>query len=74
MKRLPLAGSEAPNDTASPKNRLGRILGGLVGKPVVAGETISVEPCIGKSFLIQVEEAPSGNGSTRVGVVMPNFA
>jgi hypothetical protein len=66
-----ICGVEKP---ASPKNRLGRILGGIVGKPVVPGEMITVEQYVGRSFLIQVEQAPGGNGSTRIGVVMPNFA
>jgi hypothetical protein len=65
-----ICGMEKP---ASPKNRLGRILGGLVGKPVAPGETITLDQCVGKTFLIQVEQAPSGTG-TRVGTVMPNFA
>jgi hypothetical protein len=58
---------------ASPKNRLGRVLGGLIGKPVAPGETITIDQYVGKQFLIQVEPAPGGNGSTRVGTIMPTF-
>jgi hypothetical protein len=66
-----ICGIEKP---ASPKNRLGRVLGGIVGKPVAIGETITVDQYIGKTYLIQVEQAPGGNGSTRVGTIMPQFS
>lgn len=64
-----ICGLEKP---ASPKNRLGRILGGLTGKAVEPGQTITVEQYIGKQYLLQVEAAPSGTG-TRVATVMPSF-
>ena len=64
-----ICGIEKP---ASPKNRLGRLLGGLAGSPVVAGQTITVDQYVGRTYLVQVEEAPSGTG-TRVGTVMPNM-
>lgn len=64
-----ICGVEKP---ASPKNRLGRILGGIIGKPVEPGQTITVEPYIGKPYLFQVEAAPSGTGS-RICSVMPKY-
>ena len=57
---------------ASPKNRLGRVLGGLAGNPVQPGQTINVETLVGREYLIQVESAPSGTG-TRVGTIMPSI-
>ena len=65
-----ICGVEKP---ASPKNRLGRVLGGLTGTPVQPGQTVSVEQQVGKTFLIQVELTSAGNGSTRVGTIMPAF-
>lgn len=57
---------------ASPKNRLGRVLGGLAGSPVQPGQTITVDSFVGKTYLLQVEQAPNGTG-TRVGTIMPNM-
>ena len=65
-----ICGMEKP---ASPKNRLGRILGGLAGNPVQAGQTVTVDQYVGKVYLIQVEAAPSGTG-TRIATVLPAFA
>jgi hypothetical protein len=56
----------------TPQNRLGQLLGGLAGSPVQAGQQISLEPFIGKTYLLTVEAAPSGKG-TRVGTIMPCF-
>lgn len=64
-----ICGIEKP---ASPKNRLGRVLGGLAGAPVQPGQTINVDQYAGKVYLIQVEQAPNGTG-TRVGTIMPNM-
>ena len=64
-----ICGIEKP---ASPKNRLGRVLGGLAGSPVVPGQTITVDQYVGKTYLLQVETAPNGTG-TRVGTIMPNM-
>jgi hypothetical protein len=64
-----ICGIEKP---ASPKNRLGRVLGGITGKPVEPGQTISVEQYVGRSYLFQVEAAPSGTG-TRISTIMPDF-
>lgn len=54
------------------RNSLGRILSGLLGRPLEVGERLNVDACIGKQYLIQVEAAPGGNGS-RVSTVMPAF-
>lgn len=64
-----ICGIEKP---ASPKNRLGRVLGGIVGKPVEPGQVIDVTPFVGKTYLFQVEAAPNGNG-TRISTIMPVF-
>jgi hypothetical protein len=65
-----ICGMEKP---ASPKNRLGRVLGGLAGNPVQAGQRVTVDQYVGKVYLIQVETAPSGTG-TRIATVLPAFA
>ena len=50
------------------RNATGRLLAQITGKPLVAGETIDVEPFIGRVYLIQVEDVASG--STRVATAM----
>ncbi len=65
-----ICGVEKP---PTPKNRLGRVLGGLAGDPVQPGQTVDVAAFVGKTYLVQVEDAPSGTG-TRVGTIMPNFS
>ena len=64
-----ICGIEKP---PTPKNRLGKILGGLAGNPVQPGQSINAELFIGKSYMIQVGPAPSGTG-TRIETVIPNF-
>lgn len=51
------------------KNAAGRMLSGLSGKSLQAGAKIDLAPCVGKLYLIQVEEVASG--ATRVNTVMP---
>jgi hypothetical protein len=58
---------------ASPRNRLGRVLGGLAGAPVAPGMTISVEQYIGRNFLISVQQVGSGQG-TRIETIVPSPA
>jgi hypothetical protein len=65
-----ICGIEKP---PSPKNRLGRILGGIIGSAVEPGQVIRPEEFVGRTYLFQVEAAPSGTG-TRISTIMPNFA
>jgi len=52
------------------KNALGRILGGLAGKSLEIGQKIRVEDYVGRLYLLQVVDAPGGNG-TRVETIFP---
>lgn len=47
------------------KNALGRILSGLAGKLFEPGDKINIEDYIGKVYVLDVRDAPGGNG-TRV--------
>ena len=49
----------------SSKNGLGRLLGGLAGRSLEVGEKISPDSFVGRPYLLQVADAPGGNG-TRV--------
>ena len=53
----------------SAKNALGRVLAGLAGKSFEVGEKVSPDDFIEKPFLLQIADAPGGNG-TRVETVM----
>ena len=68
------AGENATRITgASPtlKNAAGRMVSGISGSSLTAGAKIDLAPFVGRQFLLQVEETPSGTG-TRVSTVMPN--
>ena len=52
------------------KNALGRLLAGLNGGPISVGQKIDPGAFIGREYLLQVGEAPHGNG-TRVESVLP---
>ena len=62
-----ICGIEKP---PTPKNRLGRTLGGLLGSPVVPGARIDAAQYVGRAYMIMVEAAPSGTG-TRVSTIVP---
>lgn len=67
------AGEESSRTTGlipKPKNACGRMVAQLAGQSSKPGVKLSPEDCVGKEYMIQVEEAPSGNG-TRVATVMP---
>jgi len=53
----------------SKKNALGRLLAGLGGKAFEPGDKVSPDEFVGKSYLLQVADAPGGNG-TRVETCM----
>jgi hypothetical protein len=65
-----IVGLEKP---PTPKNRLGRVLGGLAGAPVAPGMTISVDQYVGRNFLISVQQVGSGQG-TRIETIVPSPA
>jgi hypothetical protein len=52
------------------KSALGRVLSGLAGGSFEVGQKIRVEDYVGRFFLLQVQDAPGGNG-TRVETVFP---
>lgn len=54
------------------KNGLGRILSGLAGKQYEPGDKIRPDDFVGRLYLLDVKDAPGGNG-TRVETVMPNM-
>ncbi len=65
-------GEEATRITsimATLKNAAGRMLSGLSGLTLKPKVRIDLAPCVGKLYLIQVEETPSG--ATRISTVMP---
>ena len=55
--------------TASPNSACGRIVAGLLGRPLEPDEEIDVDSYVGKTYLIVVEQAQ--NGMTRVEAVTP---
>jgi hypothetical protein len=57
------------SDKPTPKNAAGRMLAGLTGLTLKPGTKVDLGPCVGKEFLLQVEETQQG--STRVSTVMP---
>ncbi len=48
----------------TPKNALGKILAGLTGGGIEVGQTVDIESCIGREYLINVGETKGGG--TRV--------
>jgi len=54
----------------SAKNSCGKLMAGILGRPVNPGETVNLAAYIGKEFTIVVAAAPSGT-ATRVEQVMP---
>jgi hypothetical protein len=68
----PQAGQVASRVTGlkpSPKNGCGKMLTGLVGRPLDLEEEIEVDQYIGRSYLIVV--APSENGGSKIDTVIP---
>ena len=53
----------------TPKNAAGRMIAGITGKSIAAGEKLDLAPFVGKSYLLQVAETK--NGATRIETVMP---
>jgi hypothetical protein len=68
----PQAGQTASRVTGlapSPKNACGKMLAGLIGRPLKEGETIDPDQYIGRRYMIIV--AAGQDGGTRVEVVTP---
>src|SRR5262245_14774153 len=63
--------SRVTGTTASLKNSCGRMLGGLLGRALQAGEAIDPDQFIGKTYLIVVAAGPQGG--TRIDAVTPNI-
>ena len=57
------------SDKVTPKNAAGRMIAGLTGQTLKPRAKIDLAPCVGREYLLQVEETP--NASTRVSTVMP---
>jgi len=55
----------------SPKNKLGRILSGMLGRPVQPGEAIDATQFVGKRFNIVLQSNQDGTG-TCISAVMPD--
>ena len=63
----PQAGQKASRTTTanpSPKNAAGKIISGLLGRPLQTGENVDVGSLIGRTYLIVVAEGQTGG--TRV--------
>lgn len=54
----------------TPNNVMGKLLAGLLGRQMKAGESINLADFIGKRYTIVVGQSPSGK-STRVESIMP---
>lgn len=52
----------------TPKNAAGRMISGITGQSVQAGQTLDLVPFVGKTYLVQVEEVKSG--ATRIATIM----
>lgn len=52
----------------TPRNAAGRVIAGITGRPVAAGQKLDLMPFVGRSYLVQVEETKTG--STRVATIM----
>src|SRR5262249_53374084 len=61
--------SRITGPTPSPSNSCGRILAGLIGRPIQEGEQIDPDAFRGKRYLIKVGATESG--ATRIESVMP---
>jgi len=61
--------SRITGTTPSPTNMCGKILSGLIGRPIREGEQIDPDPFRGKRYMIVV--APGREGSTRVEAIVP---
>ena len=53
----------------SARNKLGKILGGLAGKAIEAGEKLNSDDFVGQEYLIAVVE--NKNGNTSVDTILP---
>ncbi len=49
----------------TPGNACGKVLSGLLGKPLATGDEIDLDALVGKSYLVVVGAGPNG-GATRV--------
>ena len=48
--------------TINPNTLSGRLIAGILGRPIVAGENVqaAIEACVGKSYVVSVQPGPKG--------------
>ena len=66
---LDAATSACTSPRPTPKNAAGRMISGITGQSIAAGQKLGLAPFVGKGYLLQVAEAKGG--ATRVETVMP---
>jgi hypothetical protein len=54
----------------TPKNAAGRMISGVLGATLTPGAQVDLEPCVGRTYLVQVADTKNGQG-TRIETVMP---
>ena len=59
--------------TPTATNVTGKFLAALLGRTLNVGEKVSLQSILGKTFLVQVEQSPRGQG-TRVAAIAPDNA
>lgn len=62
--------SRITSASPTPKNAAGRMVSGIIGEPLAAGQRINLAPFVGREYLTQVETVPGGT-STRIATIMP---
>ena len=70
------SGEEASRITGpepKPKNACGRMVGWLSGESPSVGLKLDYEACVGREYMLVIEDSPGGNG-TRIATVMPRDA
>jgi hypothetical protein len=69
----PYAGQQTGRVTAlkpTPGNNTGRMLAGIVGRPLRPDEEVDIDQYVGRPYLLTVEQTPGG--ATRVATVVPS--
>jgi hypothetical protein len=57
--------------TPTASNVTGKFLVALLGRPLAVGERVSLTECIGRAYLVSVEQSPKGTG-TRISAIHPD--
>jgi hypothetical protein len=55
-----LSDAESP---PTPRNKTGRFLQALVGKPLAEGVSVNPDDYVGKPYMLVIENKPDGNGT-----------